>query len=265
MVKQVAVGSDTWQVEDVGEGPVLLLVHGFPLDHTMWRHQIAQLQKSHRVLAPDLRGFGGSVVTSGTVTMETFADDLAKILDQLGVNESVTLCGLSMGGYVAWQFWKRHRDKLSRLILCDTRAAADTPDGRKTRHDTADKVLREGPEFLAQSMIPKLFAETSLTRWPDAVEDVRNVIRKTSPEGIAAASRGMAQRPAVTGWLSAIDVPTLLLAGTHDGISPPEEMREFGKLMPRAKFVEIAGAGHMSPLEQPDTSNAAIREFLAAE
>lgn len=263
MMKTVSLSGEKFAVEDVGEGRPLLLVHGFPLDRSMWVRQIEDLQSVCRVIAPDLRGFGESVVSSGTVTMEQYADDLAHLLDELHVTEPVIYCGLSMGGYIGWQFFQRHRAKLAALIQCDTRAAADTPAARQGRHELADRVLRDGPEFVADSMLPKLFAVTSQTRWSDVVRHTREVILKTNPDGIAAAARGMAVRPAVTGWLSTIDVPTLMIAGTHDAISPPEEMREWAKLIPKSRFVEISGAGHMSVLENPEAANAAIREFVA--
>src|SRR5437588_1423727 len=152
----------------VGNLPVLLLVHGFPLDHTMWKYQLDGLADVARVIAPDLRGFGRSGVTPGTVSpdtlspdtvsMERYADDLAGLLDALKIGEKIVFCGLSMGGYIAWQFWRKYSSRVAKLILCDTRAAPDTPDAAKTRLTTAERVQKTGTQALAELMLGKLFA-----------------------------------------------------------------------------------------------------------
>jgi 3-oxoadipate enol-lactonase len=254
-------GSDL-KVLDRGSGSPVLLVHGFPLDHTMWRHQIESLSTTHRVIAPDLRGFGGSTATPGTMTMERFADDLNEILIALEVKEPVTLCGLSMGGYIAWRFWKKYGDKLARLVLCDTKAQPDTAEAAKNRYTLAMKVVAEGPTVVAEAMLPKLFAAESQSRIPEVIEAQRRVMLAASPEGIAAALRGMAERADTRPWLANITVPTLVIVGTEDGISPPAEMREIAAAIPGAQFVEVPGAGHMTTLEQPEAVNTALRRFL---
>jgi pimeloyl-ACP methyl ester carboxylesterase len=258
----IQLGDKHLHVHERGKGTPLLLVHGFPLDHSMWQGQIEDLSKSFRVLAPDLRGFGTSTVTPGTVTMEQHADDLARLLEALAIREPVVFCGLSMGGYVAWQFALKHRPRLTRLILCDTRAIADSPEVAKGRLTTADRVLKEGAGVVAESMLGKLFAPQTIEAKPALVEKTKQVMLKTPPEGIAAALRGMAQRPDVTPRLAELDLPALVICGEHDAISTPQEMRGIAENLPDAKFVEIKNAGHMSPLEQPPAVNAAIREFL---
>ncbi|MEX2175788.1 MAG: alpha/beta fold hydrolase [Pirellulaceae bacterium] len=247
-----------------GEGTPLLLVHGFPLDHTMWREQIAALSDRFRVITPDLRGFGQSGVTPGLATMPRLADDLAVLLDELRVAQPVVFCGLSMGGYVAWQFALRHRERLSKLILCDTKAAADSPEAAANRNALAKRVQQDGPGFVAETMIPKLFAPETIAANAACVEQTRQVILRTNPQGIAAASRGMGQRQDVTSLLQQFDLPTLVVCGQHDAITPAEEMRGLSEKLPRATYVEIGGAGHMSPLEKPAEVNAAIRQFLNA-
>jgi pimeloyl-ACP methyl ester carboxylesterase len=249
-------------VERGSETP-LLLFHGFPLDHSMWRGQLEGLADVCRVVAPDLRGFGQSSVTPGKVTMQEYADDMAALLDALGVTTPVVFCGLSMGGYVAWQFALRHRARLAKLILCDTRSSADSTEAAAGRKKTAERVLAEGPQVVAEAMLPKLFAPPAANaREKEWVTQTREVILRNPPEGIAAALLGMAERPDVTPELGKIDVPALVLCGQYDGISPPAEMREIAAKLPNARYVEIAKAGHMAPLEQPDDVNAAIREFL---
>lgn len=259
-----AVGEVALNVTVAGSGPPLLLVHGFPLDHQMWQAQIEGLADEYQVIAPDLRGFGRSDVTGGTVSMSQMADDLAALVDVLQVPQRVTLAGLSMGGYVAWQFALRHRSRLSRLILCDTRAQADTPEAAAARLSLAQRVLAEGAAVVAEALLPKLFAPATYTRKPELVAATREVILRTHPEGIAAALRGMAQRPDVRPLLGQIDVPALVLGGEEDAISPPEEMRQIAAALPQGTWVPIPQAGHMVPCEQPQVVNEAIRRFLAA-
>jgi pimeloyl-ACP methyl ester carboxylesterase len=258
----IQAGDIRLNVVERGRGKPLLLVHGYPLDHSMWRGQLDGLADACRVIAPDLRGFGAGDVTAGTVTMQQMADDLAGLLDALKISEPIVFCGLSMGGYVAWQFALKHRSRLAKLIVCDTRAVADTPEAAAGRRKTAQRVLAESPAVAAEALVPKLFAPATFAQQPQIVEATRQVILRTKSEGIAAALRGMAERPDVTSRLPEIDVPALALCGQHDGISPPEEMRQFTARMPQGRFVEIANAGHMAPLEQPAAVNVAIREFL---
>lgn len=245
-----------------GHGTPLLLVHGFPLDHSMWQHQLEGLADVCRVIAPDLRGFGQSDVTPGKVTMQQFADDMATLLDALKITQPVTFCGLSMGGYVAWQFTQRHRARLAKLILCDTRSVADSAEAAEGRRKTAQRVLAEGVQVVADAMLPKLFAPDSAIRERTWVTQTRDVMLRTPPAGIAAALLGMAERPDVTPQLSQFDVPALVVCGQYDAISPSAEMREVAAKLPSARYVEIARAGHMAPLEQPAAVNAAIREFI---
>ena len=248
---------------DRGAGVPVVLVHGFPLDHTMWDAQVEALARAYRVIAPDLRGFGRSGVTEGRVTIEQFADDLAALLDGLGVDERVVLCGQSMGGYVAWQFWRKYAPRLRALVLCDTRAVGDTPEAARGRLETADRVLREGPAPLAEAMLPKLLPESSRKKNPHVADSLRRVILAADPRGIAAAARGMAERPDVTALLGQIRCPTLVLVGRLDRISTPDEMRAIADAIPGSRFVPIAEAGHMSPMENPDAVSAAMLGFLA--
>ena len=281
-------GTELWYV-DRGAGVPLLLVHGFPVDHSMWAGQINGLGRQSgdllvgeafwpgmpvgastaaertavRVIAPDLRGFGRSSATDDKVTMEQFADDLAGLLDVLAIREPIVLCGLSMGGYIAFQFWRRHASRLRGLILCDTRAAADSPDVAANRLVMADRVLREGVAPLADGMLQRLFAETTRQSFPGLIEGLRTVMLSNKPRGVAAASRGMAERPDMTSHLGEIRCPTLVLVGQNDVSSPPTEMRGIAQAIPGSQFVEIPDGGHMAPLENPAAVNAAIGRFIA--
>jgi pimeloyl-ACP methyl ester carboxylesterase len=262
MVRDIVIGGVSFRLNDEGTGHGILFVHGFPLNHTMWQAQIAEFSSTNRVLAPDLRGFGGSGGALDTMPMEQFADDLASILDAIGIEGAVTLCGLSMGGYAAWQFVQRHPARVSKLIVCDTKAAADTPDAAATRLKLAETVLTEGPEPVARAMMPKLFGPKTAELNPQVVESVREMVMTSSPAAIAGASRGMAERPDVTAWLPAIRVPTLVLCGEHDAITPAADMKAMAERIPHAKYVAIPDAGHMAPMEQPALVNDAIRQFL---
>lgn len=259
--KQIELSGSSLQVLDEGIGSPLLFVHGFPLDHRMWKHQIKEFAQSYRVLAPDLRGFGksSSVADDTTLTMREFADDLAELLSSLEIDEPVCLIGLSMGGYVAFQFCTHHRDRLSSLVLCDTRAIADSDEARETRFKTAQVVLEAGSKPLAEAMSSKLFAPHVSDR---VLADVKTMIEEASPAGIAATSRGMAERPDVTGQLGEIGLPTLVVVGEYDAISSPEEMRQVADRIPAAEFAVIPDAGHMSPMENPKTFNRLLSKFL---
>jgi 3-oxoadipate enol-lactonase len=258
---EIYVGDVRLHVPNQGFGPALLLVHGFPLDHTMWRHQIRQFAGKYKVLAPDLRGFGASDISPGTVTMEDYADDMAALLDALRVDK-VVFCGLSMGGYIAFQFAKHYPDRLAGLILCDTRAVPDTPEAAQNREALAAKVLKEGTSALAEDMMKKLFAPATLESGSDEIASIRAVMENARPEGVAAALRGLAARPDSRELLGQIEVPTLVIVGEHDAISPPDEMKAIADAIPGAEFLLVEGAGHMAPLEKPEPVNAAIGAFL---
>jgi len=248
---------------DAGEGQVLLFVHGFPLDYTMWSAQLDYFQRGYRVIAPDLRGFGKSGGAGDLLTMEQFADDLNSLLNVLEIDEPITLCGLSMGGYIAWQFALKYTERLARLILCDTKAAADSQEVQMNREVVASQVLEEGTQFLVEGMIEKLFAAMTGQTHPEIIKQIRDIIKNSSPLAVAGASRGMGQRIDVQSHLTEIDIPALVLCGSEDAITPPEEMEKFSRKMPKAEFHTIPGAGHMAPLEKPKLVNNLIQEFLA--
>jgi pimeloyl-ACP methyl ester carboxylesterase len=261
-MKTVQVHGVSLATVDRGSGRPVLLVHAFPLDHSMWSAQIPAIAAQYRVIAPDLRGFGRSEVTPGTVTMEQFADDLAGLLDALGVAEPVVYCGLSMGGYIGWQFYRKYASRLRGMILCDTRAIADTPEVRAARKEMIDRVLAEGPEPVAQAMIPKLLSSSTIASRPETVAAVHRMILANDRQGIAAAIRGMGERPDCTPLLAQIRCPCLVIVGKLDAISTLEEMRSIAAKIPGAKLVTIAGAGHLTPVEQPAQTTAAMEAFL---
>ena len=220
------------------------------------------LSQTHRVVTIDLRGHGESSVTPGTVTMAEMADDVSSLMKELNIG-TATIGGLSMGGYVAWEFWRRHREQLTALILCDTRAVADTEEVARGREMMAAQVVTAGAEMAEKSMLGKLMGPDTYESQPETVERVRQMILATDVETIAATQRGMAKRVDMTPHLAEVVVPALVLCGVHDVISPPDEMKGFAADMANAEFVPIENAGHLAPLEQPAATNQAIQNFLA--
>jgi pimeloyl-ACP methyl ester carboxylesterase len=262
-MKQIHLGDLSMSVLERGtQGPPLLLVHGFPLTHAMWQPQIDFFAEHCRVIAPDLRGFGATNLAAGDSSMEQMADDLAALLDEMPIREPVTFCGLSMGGYIGWEFFRKHRPRLAGLIQCDTRAVADTPEVAKGRRILAAKVLTEGAKVAAESMMPKLFGPQTPEEQAHLFDAIRQMIESNSPAGIAAALEGLATRRDSRPLLSQLDVPTLVIVGEHDAISTVAEMRDFSSQIPGAEFVEVPSAGHLSTLENPAVVNKAIARFL---
>jgi pimeloyl-ACP methyl ester carboxylesterase len=233
----------------------------------MWDAQSEALAASgYRVLAPDLRGYGqtslGQVGEPPLAAMERYADDLAEMLDALELSGPVVFVGFSMGGYIAWQFLRRHADRVRAMVLIDTRAADDADEARKMRHKMADHVVEWGAERVAEAMLPKLFAAGSLESSHPMVAHTRAVICATDPRSIAAAQRGMAARPDVTAELSRITLPTLAIVGEEDALSPVDEMRGMAEAIAGAQLAVIPAAGHLSPVEQPELVSAALKSFL---
>lgn len=252
-----------YQVYRAGmEGPVLLFVHGFPLNHAQWENQFLHFAASHRVIAPDLRGLGGSRISDNdmVVTMEQHADDLHALLNELHINEPVVFIGLSMGGYVAWQMAKKYPQRLRSLVLCHTRVMADTPEQAQGRHQLAAETLHSQTSLkIEEAMLPRLLPPSAN---PSAEEAVRQMARSSSIAGLAATLCGMAARPDMTSLLPSIAVPTLAISGEYDAISPPAEMAAWSTKIPGARFVSLPGVGHLSPIEGPHAFNQLLTESL---
>ncbi|MDP7019208.1 MAG: alpha/beta fold hydrolase [Pirellulaceae bacterium] len=257
------VGGGELSYMDQGNGRPLLLIHGFPFDHTMWREQMHGLADRFRVIAPDLRGFGKSPAVVEPMTMDRYADELAELLDALKVDEPVVYIGLSMGGYIGWQFYHRHRDRVARMVMCDTRAANDSEDAVRQRYDAAERVLIHGVEELVEMMEPKLLSVRTVNDKPDLVEALRAQMMEADPVGVASALRGMAERTDFTPHLKEIERPVLLMCGVDDVITPPSEMETIAAQLPKGEFVSIENAGHLAPLENPAVVNSTIRTWLS--
>jgi 3-oxoadipate enol-lactonase len=254
---KIRIGQRELAYESCGGGETLVLVHAFPFDGRMWRATAQALSGKCRVLTPDMRGFGGSDLGDGDASIADMADDIAALLDGLHI-ERATVGGLSMGGYVALAFAARHRARLERLILADTRAAADTDKARAGRADALALVAKEGVPALVERQLGALLS-------PGASAAVRDQVRELgqqSTAGVCAGIRALRDRPDRQAELPSMGCPTLVIAGALDSISPPEEVAALARAIPNARLLHIPGAGHLSNLEQPDAFVAAIAEFI---
>lgn len=245
------------------EANVLLLIHGFPLSAAMWRPQLETPPAGWRVIAPDLRGFGDSP-PAGTdqTTMDAMADDLAALLQGLGIR-SATVCGLSMGGYVALALLGRHPARVKGLVLCDTKAGADSDEVRRARLQSAARVLAEGTSSVVDSMLPKLLSPLALRSQPGLEQEVRGIMEAAPAPAVAAALRGMAARPDSTPMLRTINVPTQIIVGADDQITPAGGAQLMVRGIPGARLDIIPEAGHLPNLENTPAFKRVLEGFLA--
>lgn len=250
-----------WLDEGEAGAPPVVFLHAFPLHRAMWAPQVAALASSHRCIAPDFRGFGESSLGTDAVTMDRLADDVAAVLDRVGLDR-VTLVGLSMGGYVAFAMLRRHRDRIGALVLSDTRASADTDEARAKRDDLIALARREGSGAVAERQITGLLGKTTRERDPALVASTRAILDSAPAESIVAALVALRDRPDSSGLLAEIGVPTLLLCGAEDAITPAREMREMAAAIPGSRLEVIPDAGHLANLEAPATFNRDLRHFL---
>jgi len=251
--------------DDDGPGPVVVLLHAFATDHTLWAAQRAEVGLIYRLIVPDLRGHGRSAAPAGVYSIDDMADDVMETLDALQLRAPVVVGGVSMGGYVALSAVARYPDRFRALMLFDTKAAADSAEAAATREDLAREVEASGSVAkVVEEMVPRLFAASSLESQPKLVARVRAVMLKTSPVAVVGSLRGMAARPDRRGDLAKVDMPALVVVGAEDALTPPEEARSMAEALPRGRLVVVPGAGHLSPAEEPAACNRAALEFLNA-
>ncbi|MFF5004213.1 alpha/beta fold hydrolase [Streptomyces phaeochromogenes] len=236
----------------------LVLIHGHPFDRTMWAPQVAAFSPDRRVIAPDLRGYGRSPVVPGLTPLATFAEDIAALLDDLGVRE-FALAGLSMGGQIVMECYRQFPERVRALVLADTFPAAETPAGRKSRNDMADRLLREGMRPYADEVLHRMVAPYA---HPDVAAHVHRMMTSTSPEGAAAALRGRAERPDYRELLTRVTVPTLVVVGEDDEYTPVADARAMHTAIPGSTLQVVPRAAHMPNLEQPEQFNAALAALL---
>jgi len=247
--------------EVLGDGAPVVLLHPFPANHELW-HPVAQsLVLRYRVILPDLRGHGESDVGDGPATMAKHAADVARVLDAEGVGRA-PFVGVSIGGYVLFEFWRRFPGRVAALGLCNTKAQADTAEGRAGRLQAAADVMERGTEPFFESMVPKLMGETTRTTRPDLVDGALRMMRKMSPEDVAMVQRGMAERPDSMPTLKTINVPTLILTGDEDLLTGVPEAELMRRNISGSQIKVVAKAGHYSPWEQPEEVGKIMRQFL---
>ena len=246
---------------DEGSGQPIIFLHAFPLNQTMWDDQVAAFSSTHRVITFDWRGFGASDVGKSGSNLTVFADDVAELLNHLEI-ECATICGLSMGGYAAFAFYRKHADRIKALILCDTRATADTEEGKKARFEMVDVARQQGTSAIMEKMVPKLLGETTLQTRPQIIEKVKQMIQAAQPEGIAQALIGMANRPDSTELLPEITCPTLIVVGNEDKLTPPSDAQTMNTAIGLSQLRVVNNAGHLPNLEDPLAFNRAVSDFL---
>jgi len=245
----------------LGNGAPVLLLHPFPANHEFWLPVAEALSTRYRLILPDLRGHGESGVGDGPATMEKHAADLARVMDAAGVGRA-PLIGASIGGYLLFEFWRKHRGRVAALGLCNTKAPADSPEARGGRLQAANDVLDRGTEPFFESMIPRLLGKTTREMRPDLVDGALRMMRKMSPEDVAQVQRGMAARPDSIETLKTINVPALLVTGDEDVLTGTNEAELMRQHIPNAQLRVIPKAGHYSPWEQSEEAGKLLRQFL---
>jgi 3-oxoadipate enol-lactonase len=247
--------------DEAGSGTPVLLLHGFPFNRSMWHEQVEALTPRYRVITPDLRGHGETMVTGGPATMDEMARDVAALMETLEISRA-TVAGLSMGGYVALALYKLFPLRVRALVLADTRAQADTEEACENRELQAEKALNEGMGPVAEAMLPQLLSPKTMARRPQVVARVREMIVNTKPQGAAAAQRGMAQRSDQLPFLWRIIAPTLIVVGREDAITPVSDSERMHREIGGSRLEVIEDAGHVSNLEQPESFNRVLTKFL---
>lgn len=247
--------------EDTGLGQPVVLLHGYPFNRSLWTEQVSALSNSYRMITPDLRGLGESDSRPGPATMNRMGQDVAELLDHLEISRAV-VGGLSMGGYVALAFYKQFPSRVRALILADTRAQADTEEGKQTRFQQAEKALAEGMAGIADAMLPKLLTPETVSKRPEVVKRVRDMMLKTKSEGAAGALLGMAERDDQTSLLSQIACPALILVGREDPITPLQDSEKMQREIAGSRLVVIDHAAHVSNLERTEQFNNEMVQFL---
>jgi len=250
--------------DDLGNGPAIVLLHGFPFDRSMWREQIDFLDGTgYRVIAPDLRGLGTNKASEDFTTMDQMARDVVALMDERKIDRGV-VCGLSMGAYVGFELVSLFPSRVHALVLAGARAQGPDDAEKKSREEKARLVLAEGMTGLADEMLPQLLAAKTLAEKPDVVARVREMIGNTNPRGAAAAQRGMAARRDYSDGLHEINAPTLIIAGRDDAIRTPKDAELIHNGIRNSRLETVDDAGHLTNIEQPDVFNRALLGFLTS-
>jgi 3-oxoadipate enol-lactonase len=259
---QTQVNGITIVYGDRGTGLPIVFLHAFPLNRTMWAHQEEALSLRFRIITVDLRGHGESDAPLWRYTMEQSGDDVNALLDYLSIQRAIFV-GLSMGGYILLAFYRKYADRMKGLILADTRAQADTAEGKDGRFHMAQTAYKKGPSAIADLMIQKLLSPQTIERRPDLVQQVRAMIESNQISGIAGNLMAMAERPDSVPLLSQITCPTQIIVGELDQATPPSDAKLMTDQIPNARLTVIPQAAHLANLEQPEAFNQIVMAFAA--
>ena len=262
----VTIGDRKTRYLEAGNGWPVVLIHAFPLNADMWRPQLERVPDGWRFIAPDLRGFGPvseQQSPAAATTIDDFAGDVGVLLDRLHIDRAI-IGGLSMGGYVTFALFRKSAERFSGLILADTKAQADTPEGRDGRRKMIELVRASGASAVADQMLPKLLGATSTTARPELQAQVRRMIESTSVAAIAGALEALSTRPDSTPDLARITYPALIVVGAEDVLTPVADAEAMDRRIARSSLVVLPGAGHLSNLESPDAFSKALADFLAS-
>jgi 3-oxoadipate enol-lactonase len=244
-----------------GQGPDVVMLHPYPSDHSYWLPLAQHLESRFRLVLPDLRGLGRSGTGEGTATMAKLAEDLLRLCDVLKIGRAAFV-GCSVGGYVLFEFWRRSRERVKTLVLMDTKAGADSDEGRGGRLKNAEEILQKGPQWAIEQIMPKLLAPVTMNSRLDVVESAKTTMRLAGAAGLAAMQRGMAVRSDSAATLAAIDVPTLVLGGADDAPTPVSELELMARGIHGAELKIVSRAGHFAAFEQPEEVGRIVGEFL---
>jgi 3-oxoadipate enol-lactonase len=246
-----------------GKGAPVVLLHPFPANHRFWLPVVERLSNQYRLIVPDLRGLGGSSLGDGPATMEKHAEDVRRVCDDAGANKPVFV-GVSIGGYILFEFVRRFRERVGAIVFNNTKAAADTEEARKGRIEAAEQVRQRGPEWFIDLQIPKLIGETTRRNRPDIVDEARKIMMASTANGIAAGQLGMASRPDSTPTLGMITAPALFVGGAEDVLTPPDEIDQMHAGVRGSRKRMIPAAGHYAAFEKPEEYVSVLREFLGS-
>lgn len=259
----ITVNNINLSYDDVGEGKIpIIFLHGFPFDKTMWRLQLDFLKSSYRVIACDIRGFGKSMDEESPLSIDLFGDDLIRFMDKLNIDKAV-VCGLSMGGYITLNAHKKFPDRFEALVLCDTQCIADTLEGKEKRYKTIDEIKVDGVANFNEGFIKKVFHKDSITNKKELVEQLRSVVFSNSQHIINQGLVALAERSETCSTLSEVTIPTLIICGREDEVTPLVQSEFMNKNINGSILRVIDNAGHVSNLEQPHEFNKHLRDFLA--
>ncbi len=260
-MNRIVSGDAELAYEVVGRGPAAVLLHPFPAHHELWLPAAQPLLTRYRLILPDLRGHGESSVGEGPATMEKHANDVLRICEIEGVGRAA-FAGVSIGGYILFEFWRRYRDRVSALALCNTRPQEETWEGRAARLKSAADVLERGTEPFIETMLAKVFGKSTFNNRPDLVDRARRMMQKMTPTSVNLVQRGMAERPDSVGTLKTMNVPTLIIGGDEDLASPLADAEVMRRNIPGSELKVISRAGHYAIFEQPHAVGSLLRQFL---